>query len=95
MFGRLREKSASVPHAAAAPWVADPSVPARACCCPGRPVVKVVLLPTPSRRRQVDLWLCGHHYRLSRAALDASGALVEELPTESPESPDRAAAIVL
>jgi len=31
---------------------------------------------TRSRRHPVDLWLCGHHYRASREALEASGARV-------------------
>jgi hypothetical protein len=35
--------------------------------------------PTATRRRYVDLWLCGHHYRTSLAALLAAGATVEDL----------------
>lgn len=31
---------------------------------------------TSTRPRPVDLWLCGHHYRTSRQALDAAGATV-------------------
>jgi hypothetical protein len=46
----------------------------RACCCPGRPVVTVIMPPTPSRPHPVDLLMCGHHFRASRAALLASGA---------------------
>jgi hypothetical protein len=57
----------------------DPSVPSRSCCCPARPVVKVIMPPTATRRRYVDLWLCGHHYRASLAALLAAGATVEDL----------------
>jgi hypothetical protein len=48
---------------------ADPKVPSRSCCCPARPVVKIVMPPVPGRPHPVDLWLCGHHYRASRAAL--------------------------
>jgi hypothetical protein len=33
--------------------------------------------PVPARPRPVDLWLCGHHYRSSLAALNAAGADVE------------------
>jgi len=33
--------------------------------------------PVPGRPRRVDLWLCGHHYRSSLAALNAAGADVE------------------
>jgi hypothetical protein len=44
-------------------------------------VVKVIMPPVPGRRRSVDLWLCGHHYRASRAALLLADARVEELAT--------------
>ena len=33
--------------------------------------------PSPARPSSVDLWLCGHHYRSSLAALSAAGALTE------------------
>ena len=59
----------------------DPSVPSRSCCCPARPVVKVIMPAAPGRPNPVDLWLCGHHYRASRAALLAAGADVEDLTT--------------
>jgi len=49
---------------------------ARACCCPARPVVTVVMPPTASRPHPVDLLLCGHHFRVSQAALRAAGAAV-------------------
>lgn len=49
-------------------------VAARACCCPARPVVTVVMLPTTSRPHPVDLLLCGHHFRVSQASLRAAGA---------------------
>jgi hypothetical protein len=35
--------------------------------------------PTAARPHPVDLLLCGHHYRKSRAALDAAGAKVVRL----------------
>lgn len=57
----------------------DPAVPSRACCCPGRPAVRVIMPPTASRAHPVDLWLCGHHYRASLGALCAAGAIVEDL----------------
>lgn len=47
-----------------------------ACCCPARPVVTVVMPPAPGRPHPVDLLLCGHHYRVSRAALRAARAAV-------------------
>lgn len=56
----------------------DPSVPSRACCCPARPVVKVIMPQTPGRPHPVDLWLCGHHYRASLVALELAGATVED-----------------
>jgi hypothetical protein len=46
----------------------------RSCCCPTLPVVRVLIPPT-SVRPQVDLLLCRHHYRVSRAALAARGAI--------------------
>jgi hypothetical protein len=48
----------------------------RACCCPARPVVTVVMPPAPGRPHPVDLLLCGHHFRASQAALAAAGAAV-------------------
>jgi hypothetical protein len=35
--------------------------------------------PTATRPRPADLWLCGHHYRASRAALESAGATVHPL----------------
>jgi hypothetical protein len=37
-------------------------------------MVKVVMPPTATRPRRVDLWLCGHHYRASQTALKSAGA---------------------
>lgn len=51
-----------------------------ACCCPARPAVRVIMLPSPSRPHTTELFLCGHHYRVSRAALAAASAVVRELP---------------
>jgi hypothetical protein len=51
-----------------------------ACCCPARPVVRVFMPPTATRPHEVDLLLCGHHYRVSRKALAAAHATVSELP---------------
>ena len=52
----------------------------RACCCPAQPLVRVIMPPAAGRPHSVDLLLCGHHYRVSRRALDAAGALVLPLP---------------
>lgn len=46
----------------------------RACCCPAKPMVTVVMQPNARRPYPVDLLLCGHHYRVSQAALRAAGA---------------------
>jgi hypothetical protein len=48
----------------------------RACCCPARPVVRVMMPATACRPDPVDLLLCGHHYRASQAALQDAGAAV-------------------
>ena len=48
----------------------------RACCCPARPVVTVVIPAGRGRPHPVDLLLCGHHFRVSRATLTAAGAAV-------------------
>ena len=52
----------------------------RACCCPARPVVRVLVPATPSRPYRVDLLLCGHHFRLSQWNLAAAGAVAQVLP---------------
>jgi hypothetical protein len=46
----------------------------RACCCPARPVVTVVISAGRGHSRPTDLLLCGHHYRASLTALHAVGA---------------------
>jgi hypothetical protein len=51
-------------------------VGARACCCPATPAVIVLMPSAAARHHSVDLLLCGHHYRASRAALCAAGATV-------------------
>ena len=72
----------------------DPSIPSRSCCCAARPVVKVIMPPAVGRAHPVDLWLCGHHYRASLAALLAAGATVEDLIVTADRSQaDRAAAL--
>jgi hypothetical protein len=69
-----------------------PSVPSVSCCCPASPVVKAIMPSTASRRHSVDLWLCGHHYRASVAALAKAGARVENLTVLPADRPltDRA-----
>ena len=47
----------------------------RACCCPSRPMVRVLMPATSARLYRVDLLLCGHHFRLSQWTLAAAGAV--------------------
>jgi hypothetical protein len=51
----------------------------RACCCPAKAMVRVVMPPTPARPHETDLLLCGHHYRVSQPALAAARARVREV----------------
>jgi hypothetical protein len=56
------------------------SLSGQACCCVARAVVRVVMPLTADRPRETELLLCGHHYRVSHAALAAAHAIVSELP---------------
>jgi hypothetical protein len=58
-----------------AAWSGPSRLADRSCCCPARPVVKVLIPPGPARPHSVDLLLCGHHYLVSRAALGAANAV--------------------
>jgi hypothetical protein len=60
------------------------SYPDRACCCPARPLVKVVI-PGSAARPAADLWLCGHHWRASRQALSGTGAVVYDVSVAETE----------
>jgi hypothetical protein len=69
----------------------DDAIPARetagdrACCCPARATVRVTMPPTQARPHETGLLLCGHHYRVSRAALAAAHAVMHALPGTSPD----------
>jgi len=52
----------------------------KACCCPARPIVRVLMPATASRPYRVELLLCGHHYRLSQWTLAAAGGVAQILP---------------
>lgn len=52
----------------------------KACCCPSRPMVRVLMPATSARPYRVDLLLCGHHFRLSQWTLAAAGAVARVLP---------------
>jgi hypothetical protein len=76
--GRV-EDAAGLFDAAARPGPAT-SLSGQACCCVAQAVVRVVMPPTADRPHEIELLLCGHHYRGSRAALTAAHATVSELP---------------
>ena len=59
-----------------ADWRRPSALGDRACCCAARPVIRVLIPPASARPHSVDLLLCGHHYRTSRVALAAAGALI-------------------
>jgi hypothetical protein len=71
--GAAGASDATAPHGPAA------SLTDQACCCVARAVVRVVMLPTAGRPHETELLLCGHHYRISWAALSAAHATVHEL----------------
>jgi len=82
-----KSQHTEIPAAGAAPDIVQdtasgrpPARPDRACCCPARPMVVVMLPPTATRARPADLWLCGHHYRASQAALTQADAVVSDAP---------------
>ena len=89
----LPRKAKADPGAAVnqAAWSGPPRLADRSCCCPARPVVKVLIPPTAERPHPADLLLCGHHYLTSRAALaaadavaiDETGAILEPVPTST------------
>jgi hypothetical protein len=54
----------------------------QACCCPSRPMVRVIMPPTADRPREVELLLCGHHFRRSQWTLAAAGAVIHVLSGE-------------
>jgi len=64
------------PAGDAADWAWPLALAERACCCPARPVVIVVMPPVPQSPYPMDLLLCGHHYRAGEMALLAAGATV-------------------
>lgn len=77
-FRFLRRKAAArICYEGDAPtWAGPPPLAKRSCCCPAKPVVRVLMPPTPARQHSVDLLLCGHHYCTSQKALAAVGAVV-------------------
>jgi hypothetical protein len=84
MNARFNHPSAKSHGAAVTPapgiTVGSAVLAGRACCCAARAAVQVTMPPTASRPHETDLLLCGHHYRVSRRALEAARAAVRELP---------------
>jgi hypothetical protein len=72
-----RAAAAGHPAGSALKSPQSPAAPTRSCCCPARPQVKVIMPATAARPHPVDLWLCGHHYRIAQAALTQAGAGVQ------------------
>jgi len=50
-----------------------------ACCCPAKPWVVAIIPPAAGREHRTELLLCMHHFRVSRAALIAAGAVAFDL----------------
>ena len=61
----------------------QPGLAERACCCPARAMVRVIMPPSPARPHETELLLCGHHSRVSRQALATAGARLRDLPGRS------------
>ncbi len=79
--GRNNDNAASLPLDDAIPSrIATAGLADRACCCPAKPMVRVLMPPTAARPHETELLLCGHHYRASRQALAAARARVRGLP---------------
>jgi hypothetical protein len=47
----------------------------RACCCPARPAVLVIMPSAAGRPQPTELLLCWHHYRASQRSLAAARAM--------------------
>jgi hypothetical protein len=65
------QSDAGAPH-----WSWPLAFAERACCCAAKPGLLAVMPPTTVRNYPVDLLLCHHHFKASRVALRAAGAIV-------------------
>jgi len=45
-------------------------------------MVRVIMPPTADRSHEVELLLCGHHFRRSQWTLAAAGATIRVMPGE-------------
>ena len=74
-FPHRKAKATATADDDQATWNDPPRLADRSCCCPARPVVRVLIPVTSEHPHSVDLLLCGHHYLASRAALAAANAI--------------------
>jgi hypothetical protein len=72
------DQAAGAPPDDRTDWSKPRALGVRACCCPARPVVRVLIPPSTARPHSVALLLCGHHYRTSCGALAAAGAVITD-----------------
>ena len=70
-------------------WQTTLTSASRACCCPAKPAVVVLMPPAPGRAHRTDLLLCRHHSRMSLQALTAAGAII--LDPDDPAADSQAA----
>ena len=79
--GRNNDNVASLPLDDAIPARnATADLGDRACCCPAKALVRVLMPTSAARPHETELLLCGHHYLASRQALAVARARVRELP---------------
>jgi RES domain-containing protein len=65
-----------VPSSYLIDWRTALSLAERACCCPSRPAVVVIIPSGPSRNEPAELFLCRHHHLASEQALERASAAV-------------------
>jgi hypothetical protein len=57
-------------------WRTALSLAERACCCPSRPAVVVIMPSGSGREAPAELFLCRHHHLASEQALERASAAV-------------------
>jgi hypothetical protein len=85
--GRLSRTATAATAAAERPVTSEPAAvyttsrryAGRACCCLAQPAVMAVMPPGGGRQAETELLLCGHHYRISKAALVTAGATILDM----------------
>ena len=73
---KARNLSRSTPPADEVRAPKAPALARQACCCLGKSVVVTMMPVSEERPAPVDIHLCAHHYRASRATLAEAGAIV-------------------